>query len=321
VLRRALTAALATLLLISGVASAARPAPQPSAVGALRGTTTVSFSGSTGIRLTVARATTLKDADVDLTVTRGTYAFVRAIQPAESECDHSVGRYCMSYQFDWIKGFTDRVNSHVPPSRQHMAVGVDDGTVFGPTLDLYLFTDGQATVTFHTTLPGSNGLKAGGRVRSLVASLPLTCTTPCTDPGGTASGVRHAGVAFDLRGTGWAQSLVLTRNRDASGDNQARGADACLYPNPASPSVPSDPSRYPAGCGLPPGPDPRTNVDMAYGAANLAEHFVLPSTANGAVVYWTEASGKQYIGGRSLVAASQASVIQVFSVMFRYGIG
>ena len=302
-------------VLMSSTAAVAAP-DRGSKSGRLAGTTVVSFEGNTGIRLTTPR-TLLTGEDVDLRMKSGSYAFVRLVQPEEFDCPQEVGPRCKTFQFDWIRGFTTDARSVVPPERQHMSIVTEPATIKGPVMDVYVFSDGVGELTIRTPLRGRTAYRAAGRVVGRAAPLPLQCSIGCGSEDSTT--LRHAGLEYDLGRQGWAQVFVISRNRDAGGENGFSGAEACLAPNPASPQASSKPADHPYGCGAPPYESQREYVEGAFGVVGIASTLT-PTSSIGAMVWWTAAKGRQYIGGRAVATGVEVRSIQVYAVAFRYGI-
>ena len=306
------------VVVLFGTTTAVAAPERGAKTGRLAGTTVVSFQGNTGIRLTTP-PTRLRGEDVELRMESGSYAFVRLVQPDEPTCDASIGPRCKAFQFDWVAGYTTEIYEGFPPEHRHMASVSDPPSIVGPTLDLYLFTDGVGELTIRTHLPGRTAYRAAGRVTGRVAPLPVQCALGC-GPSDTTT-LRHAGLEYDLGVQGWAGVLVLSRNRKGVHSTGGfSGSEACLSPNPASPTASSAPGDHPYGCGLPPYQAPRQYVDGAYGVMNIAANMA-PTSANGAMVWWTAAKGRQYLGGRAVATGVEARHIQVYAIAFRYGIG
>lgn len=308
--RLAFVASLA--LLVSSAAAATARVPASAAVAALAGTTTVSFSGNVALRLLTSR-TVLREGDVDLRMTSGSYAFVRAVQPADPSCDPSVGPRCFTFQFDWVRGYTTEFDA--PAHRQHETTVSDPPVIEGPTLDIYIVSDGKGEVTLRTPLPGTRSLRAVGRFAAARTVVPVDCAGPCRGP---EAQLRYGGRRYDLGQGGWAQMLVLSYQPRATG-NGLSGTEACLSPNPATPTGSAEPASWPYGCGHPPYEQPREYVDSVAGLTGLAT-ALQPTFANGSSVFWTAGRGPQYMGGRAVTAGLAARDVRMFAIAFRYGI-
>lgn len=186
-------AVLLTSLLAGSTAQAAPEAPVTAAVGVLAQRTEVAWSGNTGITLSVPRATQLTKQAFALHVSRGTYAYVRAFgRPAGCaglEDDYPTPAYCADYTatLSFLEVWSDALREdgkQDPLDNAELQVS-DPATLSQGTLDLYLFTDGQAELTLSS--PGGAGnrrYRAAARVDGPgLVRLPLACAGPqCATP-------------------------------------------------------------------------------------------------------------------------------------------
>jgi hypothetical protein len=280
--------------------------------------TTLSWTGTTAIRLSVAHATRYKDGDVDLVVRGGTYAFVRLMQPYQPGCPDMYGPRCATDRVNFLRGIHDREFPTFPESRRHDALFSEPPVLPAPYLDVILFTDGQATLTIRTTsLKGTTAYTPAAPVHGRVSLLTPTCVPlDCTTPYGRTNGVAYGGTAYDLGGPGWAEAYVMHRVDDTTtAGNGLHGVAPCLYPNPSDHSAPADPTMHPLGCA-----DNRNADSMKIATRATAAGFAGTGVAGFVSVDlpWSGAVGKQYIGFQAIGAGAAASHTAAYAIWFRF---
>lgn len=308
------------LALVANVPSAGA-VPSPATVaraGRLAGTTTISWAGNSAISLDVSRRALLQDADADLVVHGGSYAFVRIVGNPTSTCDPAIGPYCLATSLTFLRGL------HDPPisgthARSHWTVTPDPAAIDKPRVGVYLFTDGRATLTLRSNLPGRTSYVAAGRFRGQAIRLPQACMpSPCGTSAHSSNAVTYGGATYDLgvRG-GWAEMVGVASNADRTrSENQLHGIGGCLFPNPSDPTLSADPADHQYGCDPVP-----ANASQAYPTA-IGEVNGSPSFGNAraAMLYWTAARGRQYIGYRAKSAGALAARVDAYGIWFNLGI-
>jgi len=319
----AVAVAVLGLLLMQLPATATAQVPAAASSATLRGTTSIQWTGKAGVTLRVPQPVTLAGGDVDLTLTGGTYAFVRLITRVPSSgCPVASGKYCDSWSFSLIRDVTDAYPGVEPPARRHYSlVGIPTRWDY-KTMDAYLLTDGAARLTMRfEKLAGSVSITAAGHVRATVRRLLSDCLpVRCANQPGPADVTAFGGVRVDVGASGWSDVLAWTTSSSPTPvvRNNARTVDVCLYPRGGTlAKASSDPSRYRWGCvpvddnGLPPpSPQVATWNGLGPGPYSLAASWT----------YWSEARGGQYLGFRSLAAPELAPESDAFGVWITYGI-
>lgn len=312
--------AVGILALVVGVspASAGRATALPARSGHLAGTTTITWTGKSAISLTVPRRALLRGSDAELVVQGGSYAFVRIVGNPRTSCDPAIGPYCYVTSFSYLRGL------HAPPNstmhaRSHWTITPDPSELHPPRIGVYLFTDGRATLTLRTNLPGRTTYLAAGRFRGQALRLPMACLPyPCGSGPASSNTVTFGGARYDLgRRGGWAEMVGVAATREeAEPANQLHGIGGCLFPNPLDPALSSDPADHPYGCDPVP-----TNESQAYptlvGEVNGAPGF---RNAHGAMLYWTAARGQQYVGYRATSAGAAPAQVDAYGMWFNLGI-
>jgi hypothetical protein len=310
--RRALVAVLAVLLL----AAPATAAPAPAAVRDVRLTDglTVTWTGVKGLRLHVPTTVHLPRHGARLTVRGGTYAIVRYARAAV--CD---GQPCP------VIGFLDH-HARVPypgaPGLDHLAAIGDGG--FKGAYDLYLFTDGEATLAFDgTDAPRQRQrVRPARRVRGGVLELPLTCPAGCT-----TERLRAGGIEVDVGASG-ATFASVAIHEDAPSvvpaglpTPQSHPMRVCLYPwgpeGQASPHA----ADHPLGCDATTG----TTGDAYRDAAGVGS-LTLSGGPNSGFSARTDAdnyaSGLRYLGFQAGTAHDlTAPDVFAYGVWLTYGLG
>jgi hypothetical protein len=323
--RRLVTVAVALLALASGAAAAPSSAATPAraARGVLGARTTLTWTGATAIRLSVAHATRYQDGDVDLVVRGGTYAFVRLMQPYQPGCPDQYGPRCLTDRVNWIRGIDDKAYASFPEGRRHEAAFGEPPLVAAPYLDVILFTDGRATLTIRTTsLKGTTAYVPAAPVHGRVSLLGVTCVPlDCSTTQGRTNGAAYGGATYDLGGPGWAEAYVMHRIDDndtmSAASNQVHGVAPCLYPNPNDHHAPADPAAHPFGCTDNRDPDAVKTATWAT-AAGFASTTNPVSVAVAEDIPWSGAVGKQYIGFQAIGAGAAASHTAAYGIWFRF---
>lgn len=194
-LSRAILLVVLTLVGLGSVpVASAATTPVRATSGVLAATTQITWSGKAGIALTVPSATSLRAEDMALHVTRGNYAYVRAFgrpkgcrgitEPFPSKA------YCADYtaSVDYLKAWSDGVrdpNAAPDPADGAQVLTADPPQLQVGALDLYLFTDGEATLTLTSARgSGRRAYRAAAPVSGPgVVTLPLICGNPlCGSP-------------------------------------------------------------------------------------------------------------------------------------------
>ena len=298
-------------------------APPLSARGVLGAETTLTWSGAAAIRLDVPKATQYRDGDVDLWVSGATYAFVRFVGPAHPDCPQSVGPRCIQDRVNWLAAVHgDGGYLTGPVSRRHEAAFGEPPLIMAPRLDVYLFTDGKATLRIRTTsLRGRTAYRPGARLHGKAVEIPQTCVPlGCADQTGRSNGYTHGGMTFDLRGAGWADFYAINRADDRgtlpTNGNQARAVTGCLFPNGDDPEASARAADHPRGCDDAGGTTDAT-VRTAGHAFNLGSHVVVGG-ATSINMLWSGARGPQYIGFQGLSAGPGPSRALAYGIWFRY---
>lgn len=324
--RRALVLASTALLLASTVAVAAPPPAAPAAKRATLSTgTTITWTGAKGFVLRVPHKTSLPSYGARLFLRGGTYAMVR-MRPALRGCGWGA---CGP------TGYLDYTRTPADPWTYADGRGADHSALFGgergPELvkadyELYLLTDGEATLTFdRTDLPrAARSYRAAGRIAGGLAWLPVRCPTAgCDTTAGYAGRVRVGGLQVDVGRLGSVDVRVAVYGRERPPTYQypnSHGVRACVYPvSPIDPASP-DPADHPWGCEV-------ARDDADYTAFEASRTFngmlgVVPihsgfeSTAAN-----SHASGKTYLG-QQVVTAHDVSkpYVVAYGVWFTYGI-
>lgn len=313
--------AVALLALASGAAATPSSAATPprAARGILGAQTTLTWSGTAAIRLSVAHATRYAGGDVDLIVRGGTYAFVRLMQPYQPGCPDEYGPRCATDRVNWLRGFHDK-ETGLPEGRRHEAAFAEPPVLPTPYLDVFLFTDGRATLTIRTTsLTGHTAYTPAARIHGKVSLLGATCIPlDCSTSQGRTDGAAYGGATYDLGGPGWAEALVM-HTADVPEDTKAevQAVAPCLYPNPSDHTAPSDPAAHPYGC-----TDTRNADAVKVSTWATAAGFANTANAQAGAVYedlpWSGATGKQYIGFQTVGAGPSPAHTAAYGIWFRF---
>ena len=328
--------ALAGALLVPGAADAARPV----ASGMLAGDTTITWRGNAGIVLRVPRTVSLPKKAMKLYVQGGTYAFVR-MYGHKSEYPACVP-LCTMRALSYIRAMADLPIYEDSLVGKPSAPGDDHFTTYNtdpPTLDrmnqleVYLFTDGVATLKLRPTgLGGRVSYAAGGRVKATARKLPATCVTPagglCDPKGdGYAGAVTYGGMRQDIGpGGGVADVIAFQRNKrepDPNDDtNQLNGIRVCLQPGPFQGFSSADPAYYPFGCN----PTYNDSPDGSPAGTVQSVFDEMGSSPGVNVAAWDfshfqNAFDSQYIGWRAVHGGLPGGVRAAYGVWIPAGIG
>jgi hypothetical protein len=310
--RRSLVLVLAVASLAMAGGAAAAPVPPRAKQVTLTRSTTITWSGSKGVRLVVPADAWLPTYDARLFVRGGTYAFVRLVPTG----------YCMGHVRCWIgaidytPGWSRIFGNPADPGTDHWA-RIDQDALHQGTFELYLFTDGVATLVFDSTRLGGapNAVTAAGRVRGEVHDIKPTCATgDCT--------VRYGGMTRTVAGGDGGASFVIVGNYDPDdivaavpvGWPNVHTQQNCAYPSIYHNDVTPDPAAHPYGCDT---DDPEAHAHLA----NMA----FGGVAGGRATFSTEGNpsgrGSQYVGFQSVTGHTLGgAVVSALGLWFDYGI-
>lgn len=337
--RRRRWAAVAALAVVAGTATASPAAPAGAAAsGTLAGTTSITWTGSAGFRLRVPRDVSLPAgwASTRLFVTGGTYAFVRMWAPGF--CPADVTPHCTTFSLTYTKELADSAffgadwrNKFGPGTDHWRELGTPPGLV-GRTYELYLMTDGRATVELHPPeLRGRTGYTATGRIAAQVRRLGADCgvaTTvgiaACDPASGYGDRLRFGGAAAEPGGLGQVESIAYTASR-FTGDStaaQPRMLRACVYPNGFDTAASPDPAAHPTGCDVVSGSQRgqfQSVVETSNEAASLTSPRLLGIYTS---AYNPEVRGRGYAGYRITTVADvpPPEFRAAYGIWFAYGI-
>ena len=300
---------MAVLALPAGQASAVPP--RASSV-TLSSHTTIAWTGVKGVRLVVPAEVSLPTYGARLTLRGGSYAFVRIV-PAGT-CDG--GHRCLKGTIDYTHGMAPYFANNEGAGADHWAV-IAGGNLVRSTYELYLFTDGAATLTFDRTgLRGARtAVTAAGRARGEVRLLPVTCAAPgCSPAEGHARRVWYGGEARDVGAAGSAAVLVATYDRAGTpvGDYpNERAPRGCAYPRgPGDTTAP----RSDTGCDM-------TDRDMPADVVNMGNSFVNYGKASFKQAANYSGHGAIWLGFQAVQAHDVADpVVQAHGIWFSFGI-
>lgn len=311
---RSLRALVAAVLVAAGTGTAAGAAAAP----VLTGRTTITSHGDGAIRLRVPSETMLTTGDVDLFTRGATYAFVRLLGPPRTDCPAYVGAHCDQKGVSWVRGFHDtRAYATRAPGRRHQATLGIPPRVLTPYLDVYVFTDGDVTLTLYSELPGRGAYRTGRAPRHRVALLAPTCVPlGCASDAGRTNGVSYGGETFDLQGDGWAEYFAVNRNDDMDAGNQHHDVAGCLFPDGSFTAESPEARDHPLGCLA------TSRWDYAaWSAVNIAGAYGIgagPTTGVSWNRLWTGAHGRQYIGFQATGAGPAPSRTTAYAIWFTY---
>jgi len=224
----AAAAALAMGLVAAPAAHASTP---PRATGAVLTTgTRIEWTGVKGFRLRVppGGAKIPPEYGALLTLRGGTYAGVRWTR--EATCDSPCAG--VSVSLDYTRGLARSFFRGYPRGRDHNAWITNEGGLAAGVWDVYLFTDGAATLELDATgLPRQpRAWTASGRVRGTFRALPRTCGySPCTAGDGYAGRAWTGGATGDVGRLGIADGFVAHYSTSPQWVPQSHSLRGCAY--------------------------------------------------------------------------------------------
>lgn len=310
-----LLAMLALLRLLVSTDPALASAPRAVSVVAAR-TTTVEWTGTAGLRLVIPEAVVIPESAMHLYVTGGTYAFVRMRMPEHLACGD-----CNKWGLTFLRDFT-RAGLYEPGLAKrgldHETNLSDPPRVSRGTMELYLFTDGTARLTFDiAALRGSIRVRAAGRVRGIVRRISDTCLGAGCDVPFAGNGVRVGGYTYDVGSLGHAEGIAVAYPAGAptmtgTPSRIYSTARICHYPNSDAPDASADPAAHPTGCDAAP--------------SGAGDTTTLKDDAN-AVGPWTGAqnwrnnvTGRAYVGMTTAFVGPTTGVQRAWGLWFTNGI-
>jgi hypothetical protein len=238
---------LASLALGGSAATAVGPAPLP----VLAEKTTITFTGTSAMRLLVPRDVRLDRADVQVSFDGGGAAFLIAgpLDSAscaagfESQADlPRAQQWCTDVSVVAMQGWVSSPFVLMAPS-QALPQG---------RMDFHVVTDGVLTLTLRVPeLVGSTSVQATGKIRGLLRRTPVRCSGSLPSQG-CAQGI--AGQQFvEVPGNSivGSASFAQRTNNLAPTDDPSPGTastGACIYPNFYEPAKSSEPAAHPTGC-------------------------------------------------------------------------
>jgi len=294
----------------------------------LAGKTTITWSGARGIRLDVPRSATLPaNGGTRLWVRGGTYAFVRYIRFAECRPPHE---FCNVQMLSYVREYADVYGNKSAPGLDHERLMTDPPVLVKDSYDLYLFTDGVATLELNPTgLSGRITRQAVGRVTGNVSMLPNACpTTGCSAAAGYGDRLRFGGVTRDVGRFGYAETRTYNFDRTSypvPGVGvpyaQPHPARACVYPSLFHEGS-SSPADHPLGCDVvSTTSETDDNVENAQRLYMLAGSGVTGYGGAVALDWHPQASGHVYLGFQAANAYDLPSPrVLPYVLSFRYGI-
>ncbi|MGH2753234.1 MAG: hypothetical protein ACRDLB_02270 [Actinomycetota bacterium] len=327
---RPLTLALASVLMLAVVphdtTAGAVSRKGGSAGGTLRGETVIRWSGIKGMVLKNKREFVwLSRAHMDLEVD-GTIAYVAISpvrQPRSEDCYFGTPD-CEKFQLLWVRDFDRHVGNnyeqgwqiHDPPRL----------AARGGPIELYLMTDGEATLTLKPRgMRGRATYVAGGRIIGAVAELPATCPTIGCDPqsGYGERRYRVGGKTVDLGRLGFSSVVAYSVTADDEVvQNQSQQVRACHYPNPADKGASPKAADHPWGCD--PLGQPLTDPDAVRVSAlqTFNQVYTGLGPASGVKVWeWLPGGkGRKYLGYHVGWAGPSDAKTGAYGIWYRYGI-
>ena len=326
--RRLVAACAVSAALATG--APAEAAPPRVANGVLRGVTTITWSGIAGIRLRVPKQVLIEESGYRLTQRGARFMFVRMMPVSElAQCRKR--QPCSATALDWLADLAETGGNLVAPppydpGADHFASLWDPPIVPAGGWDLYLFTDGVATLEIRPKgLSGRAAYRAGGVVTGRAKRLPARCpVSPCDPQKGVGGVYAFGGETYDVGTIGYAQAIAYVQKEPrftaATGHQQPTFARACPYPNRYDPDASREPENHPYGCD--PLPEhPNQSGEWSFGFFNQVG-------TGGNVMFSgdTHASGRTYLGyqagTKDLYAATGDPPARYggYGVWFRYGI-
>ena len=313
-------AALAAVLTIAAPGAASETASASAKAGRLTTGTTITWRGNTGMLLDVPSRTEIPQYAARLFLRGGTYAVVR-MSPRRAACPPP--RCYIEFALDYHRPLARNFDRGHGPGGDHNASTSLDGTLTqriipAATYELYLFTDGEATMVFdHTSLPRApRTYRPRGRIVGGVVPLPTTCVStpvPCNNSTGYAGRLRAGGATFDLGVLGSVDFLIASVDAKP-GLPQTHSVRGCFdFAEP-------DPAAHPYGCdAFGTDPDSATyetgNTAIFLANAAMPRGGMLSTDASGHV------SGKVYVGHQHFTAHDlTAPAVVAYATWLTYGV-
>ena len=311
---------LACVLLAAPVHAHAVPRAVPAVRGDLAGVTSITWRGTAGFLLNVPKRVDLPAADGPrLYVRGGTYAFVRLV--ADGLCDPRLPRYCFAHQVSYTRDIGAHFYRGQPPGFARDAhLGNPPGLERG-TWQLYLFTDGVATLELRPSrLSGQRSYDARGHVDGGVRPLPTSCPTAGCDADGYAGGrYVFGGASRSVGRLGYVESLAYSIDR-TSYPVPGVGVPV-VQPHPVHVCTYSGGHAHPLGCDVP-GTRQETLVYDTDDAVNEVVLAAFGQSGLMARIFSTDVTGDAYAGYRAgyVTDVPTDSVTAGYGIWFAYGI-
>lgn len=232
--RRGAVATALLMLAMATPADADDPPPDEPAPAEVRETVAVAWSGQGALQLVVPDGVAIMREDLRLTTT-GKYAFAGLSHPpCEGLCFYQE-----------ILGLSEI--STVPGFHYTSAFAQPDGSIASGVNDLYLLTDGTATLTmtFHDAPAGRIDLEPTHAITAHVEEFPSNC-----DEGPICQDLRYGGATRTVS-EGWAATVAYAGSDQATDPFLNPGstfAKACVSPEFDNPGGSPQPQEH--GCPL-----------------------------------------------------------------------
>jgi hypothetical protein len=262
-----LTTRVLSLLTLLLLCQPAQAAPKPTSAAPLAGTTTVTWTGTAGIRLSVGKTVEFPAEKIKLYPdAKATYVaavFVPDKMPAGACAPGQ--RVCVATEVIWFRDLAETGGNIMRPppyeaATDHITAAPTPHRVYKGRWDAYLFSDGTVTMEINATgLPGKAAYRATGKPAGGMSRVPATCPVPaCSAQKGVADKYAYGAKGVDVGPHGWVQSIAYVQQTSVStagvlGQVQPMFARACVYPNLGAPTASPDPAQHPTGCDMTPG--------------------------------------------------------------------
>lgn len=285
----------------------------------LAGRTVVHWSGVKGIQLeTHEAAVTLADMHRLHLTTSGEAAFVAIVPHKPPPADYCISEQprCDMAQILSVKAVeaTSTGPSLVEPPSPAMRTD-------GEPLDLYLLSDGDATLTLEPAgIPGSATYDAGGSIAGALRKLPIFCPTAGCDPASGYGSYAFGGSSFDLGSMGYVAG-VSYGGTASPGEADSFHLRTCHYPNPRSPEASAAPADHRYGCDPAGNPSDPGSLSPVAGQTFNQVGGALPAPGG---MYWdwfTGAGGVRYVGFHAGAVGPFPAAFGGYGIWLRYGIG
>ena len=252
-----------------------------------------------------------------LFVRGGSFAFVRMRLPDKpSACGD-----CAKGALTFIRELAARKYGHDPSIARR---GLDHETSVGTlhsnagTVEMYLFTDGAASLTLDIpALRGSRRVRAGGKIRGQVRRLPLRCVAAggCDQPY-AGNGSRGGGAVYDVGKLGHAEGWAMShQSTPRSGQSLYNAARVCHSPGYASPDSSPEPRDHPTGCDV----VPSSASDQSTAVENI--NSVGGPDSGTVMAYWrNNARGRAYVGAMVTYHGTNAATQRAWGLWYANGI-